>query len=106
MSTSSPIVRQALASLAAAPVLSHPLNAEARRRTTSLGDAAGLRGIGIHLNVIAPGDASTEQHTHAGAEEFIYILSGRGAVLLGSERHAALFTSGYASRNAAFNAPA
>lgn len=87
MNTSSPIVRQALAGLAASPVLGHPLNAGARRRTTSLGDAAGLRGIGVHLNVIAPGDTSTEQHTHAGAEEFIYILGGRGAVLLGSERH-------------------
>lgn len=87
MSTSSPIVRKALAGLPASAPVIHPLNEGARRRTTSLGDAAGLRGIGVHLNIIAPGDASTEQHTHVRAEEFIYILSGRGALLLDDERH-------------------
>jgi uncharacterized cupin superfamily protein len=87
MSNSSPIVRQALAGLSESATVIHPLNDGARRRTTSLGDPAGLRGIGVHLNIIAPGDASTEQHTHVRAEEFIYILSGRGALLLDDERH-------------------
>jgi len=87
MSTSKYIVRQAAGAVALSAAVSHPLNPEAVRRTMSLGDAAGLRGIGVHLNVLAPGDTSTEQHVHTRGEEFIYIVSGRGTVLLDSERH-------------------
>jgi uncharacterized cupin superfamily protein len=82
------IIHQAAGAVAGSAVVKHFLNPEARRRTMSLGDAAGLRGIGIHLNILAPGDASTEQHAHTRGEEFIYIVSGRGTVLLDSERHA------------------
>jgi uncharacterized cupin superfamily protein len=82
------IVHQAAGAVATSPVVGHFLNPEARRRTMSLGDAAGLRGIGVHLTILAPGDTSTEQHVHTRGEEFIYIVSGRGTVLLDSERHA------------------
>ena len=40
------------------------------------GDAVGMRDMGIHLVRIAPGDASTEYHTHYCDEEFVYVLSG------------------------------
>lgn len=61
----------------------HQLNPGAIRTNKSLGDEVGLKNIGIHLISIAPGDKSTEFHTHRYEEEAIYVLSGRGSAVIG-----------------------
>ncbi len=65
----------------------HPLDPKARRKTRSLGDATGLTLLGIHLNVIAPGDMSTVHHAHEFADEFMYILSGTATAWIGDDEH-------------------
>ena len=65
----------------------HNLNPEAIRIDKSLGDEVGLKNIGIHLITIAPGDKSTEFHTHRYEEEAIYVLSGRGTEVIGDQTY-------------------
>ena len=60
----------------------HNLNPAAIRTDKSLGDEVGLQNLGIHLMSIAPGDKSTEFHTHRYEEEAIYVLSGHGTEIL------------------------
>jgi uncharacterized cupin superfamily protein len=67
--------------------IAHPLNARAKRRTLSLGDETGLSQCAVHLNIVAPGDESTESHVHEFVDEFVYILSGNATVLLGDAEH-------------------
>ena len=64
----------------------HALNKRAIRHGKSLGDAVGMRDMGVHLVRLAPGDTSTEFHTHNCEEEFVYILSGRGIVEIGTRK--------------------
>ena len=64
----------------------HRLNVRAVRNGKSLGDAVGMNDVGIHLVRIAPGDLTTEYHTHYCNEEFIYILSGQGVAEIGSRK--------------------
>ncbi|MGH7810881.1 MAG: cupin domain-containing protein, partial [Candidatus Binatia bacterium] len=64
----------------------HSLNPAAIRIDKSLGDEVALKNIGIHLISIAPGDKSTEFHSHKFEEEAIYVLSGRGAEVMGETR--------------------
>ena len=64
----------------------HNLNPAAIRTDKSLGDEVGLKNIGIHLISIAPGDKSTELHTHRYEEEAIYVLSGRGTEVIGDAK--------------------
>ena len=65
----------------------HTLNPAAIRMDKSLGDEVGLKNIGIHLVTIAPGDKSTEFHTHKYEEEAIYVLAGSGTELIGDTKH-------------------
>ena len=65
----------------------HNLNPEAIRIDKSLGDEVGLKNTGIHLMTIAPGDKSTEIHTHRYEEEAIYVLSGRGTEVIGDQTY-------------------
>ena len=65
----------------------HLLNKKGIRNYKALGDAVGMRDIGIHLVRINPGDGSTEYHTHYCDEEFVYILSGRGITEIGGRKH-------------------
>lgn len=87
MTRSTHILREAAQTAAASASVHHPLNERARRKTVSLGDATGLSLIGVHINVIAPGDSSTEVHAHACADEFVYILGGQGIVTLDEESY-------------------
>jgi uncharacterized cupin superfamily protein len=64
----------------------HTLNPAAIRLDKSLGDEVGLKNIGIHLITIAPGDKSTEFHTHKYEEEAIYVLSGHGTEVIGETK--------------------
>jgi uncharacterized cupin superfamily protein len=66
-------------------VYRHPLNDKGRRHSRSLGDAVGMRRLGVHLARIRPGDDTTEYHIHHFEEEFIFILSGRGVAEIGGE---------------------
>ena len=61
----------------------HQLNPSAIRIDKSIGDDVGLKNIGIHLITIAPGDKSTEFHTHKYEDEAIYVLSGHGTEIMG-----------------------
>ena len=61
----------------------HALNPAAIRTDKSLGDEVGLKNIGIHLITIAPGDKSTEFHSHKYEDEAIYVLSGHGTEVMG-----------------------
>ena len=48
-----------------------------------VGDAAGLTHMGVHLRSVEPGMAGTNRHFHTVEEEWVYVLSGRGAVRIG-----------------------
>ena len=65
----------------------HYLNPGATRINKSLGDAVGLKNIGVHRIEVAPGHRSTEFHVHHYEEECIYVLSGRGTATLGEATH-------------------
>ncbi len=56
----------------------HKFNANGVRLTRSIGDAVGMSQAGVHLVRVESGRDSTEYHTHAHDEEWVYILSGRG----------------------------
>ena len=60
----------------------HFLNSNAVRLNKSLGDAVGLREIGVHLIYVEPNRESTEYHKHYYEEECIYVLSGRGSLII------------------------
>jgi len=65
----------------------HQLNSAAIRLDKSLGDEAGLKNIGVHLMTIAPGDKSTEFHSHKYEDEAIYVLSGHGTEIIGNDAY-------------------
>ncbi|WP_440997421.1 cupin domain-containing protein [Arhodomonas sp. SL1] len=65
----------------------HFLNESAVRANKSLGDAVGLKNIGVHVISVLPGDYSTEHHVHLFEEECIYVLSGQGTAFLGEDVH-------------------
>jgi uncharacterized cupin superfamily protein len=46
------------------------------REKRGLGDALGLKTIGINHTVLAPGTESSMRHWHTHEEEFVYVLSG------------------------------
>ena len=63
----------------------HFLNDNAVRISKSLGDAVGLKNIGVHMITVQPGHFSTELHVHLFEEECIYVLSGSGIATIGTE---------------------
>ncbi len=60
----------------------HFLNPNADRIRKSLGDRVGLKNIGVHLLYVEPGKDSTEYHKHYHEEECIYVLAGRGTLVI------------------------
>ena len=68
--------------IAAMPGLdkTHFLNPGARRINKSLGDVAGLTGLGFHLIEVAPGAQTTEYHVHHHEDECVFVLSGQATV--------------------------
>ncbi|MEM7465440.1 MAG: cupin domain-containing protein [Pseudomonadota bacterium] len=63
----------------------HQFNDRAIRNTKSLGDLVGLTSVGFHLVRVEPGDETTQHHNHEFSDEFIYVLSGNGALSIGEE---------------------
>lgn len=64
----------------------HFLNPEAVRFNRSLGDAVGLKRLGVHHITVPPGHYSTEYHVHFYEEECLFVLSGEGLATLGECR--------------------
>jgi uncharacterized cupin superfamily protein len=56
--------------------------------STRVGDHAGLRRIGVNLDVIRPGERSTKFHWHHEEEECFLVLSGHGLLQVGAETFA------------------
>ena len=63
----------------------HQFNDNAVRMTRTLGTAAGMQRVGVHLVRLEPGRDSTTYHYHDRDEEFLYILEGRGIAEIGDE---------------------
>lgn len=63
----------------------HFLNPLGKRINKSLGDAAGLTGIGFHLIEVQPGDETTEHHVHYFEDECVFVLSGTATATIGEE---------------------
>jgi uncharacterized cupin superfamily protein len=54
--------------------------------STRLGEHAGLRRIGVNVDLIRPGERSTKFHWHHEEEECFLVLSGSGVLMVGDER--------------------
>lgn len=65
---------------------SHFLNEDAKRVNKSLGDLAGLTGIGFHIIEVEPGHESTELHMHHYEDECVYVLEGEAEATVGDSR--------------------
>jgi uncharacterized cupin superfamily protein len=66
----------------------HFLNADAQRINKSLGDLAGLTGLGFHIIEVPPGKHSTEFHRHYYEDECVYVLSGEATAYVGDQSFA------------------
>lgn len=66
----------------------HFLNKNARRTNKSLGDLAGLTGIGFHIIEVEPGHETTEYHLHHHEDEAIYVLAGTATAEIGEDSFA------------------
>jgi uncharacterized cupin superfamily protein len=77
---------QAIAAMTAEQRI-HFVNPAAKRLNKSLGDAAGLKNLGVHMMTVAPGDRSSEYHCHKYEDEAIYVISGRGTAVIGEESY-------------------
>jgi uncharacterized cupin superfamily protein len=62
------------------------------REKRQLGDALGLKAIGINQTTLPPGKESSMRHWHTHEEEFIYVLSGE--VMLRTDAGEQLLTAG------------
>lgn len=68
--------------------VSHPLNPKSEMHHVSLGDAAGLERMGVHLIRLAAGKESCVYHTHTNEEEWLFILAGRGVAEIDGQEYA------------------
>jgi uncharacterized cupin superfamily protein len=57
-----------------------------RSEVWPIGNAAGLTRMGVWLRRFEPGFAGTHRHFHEVEEEWVYVLSGAGAVRIGPHR--------------------
>lgn len=60
----------------------HPLNDRSELFMARLSDRTGLSHLGVSLARVPPGKESFTLHAHTLQEEWIYVLSGRGHVLI------------------------
>ncbi len=61
----------------------HTFDPQAIRVDKSIGDAVGLRRLGVHVVSVEPGHRASAQHRHLFAEECVYVLSGAGRAHIG-----------------------
>ena len=64
---------------------SHPLNQNSEMRIMPLSDRVGMKRLGISIGRITPGKEGFLPHSHAGQEEFIFILEGEGTLTIDDE---------------------
>ena len=62
------------------------------REKRQLGDAFGLKTVGINHTTLAPGKESSMRHWHTHEEEFVYVLSGE--VVLRTDAGEQILTAG------------
>lgn len=55
--------------------------------STRLGEHAGLRRIGVNIDVVRPGERSTKFHWHHEEEECFLVLEGTGVLMVADEAH-------------------
>ncbi len=65
----------------------HFLNANAQRTGKSLGDLAGLTGVGFHIIEVEPGFETTEHHCHHHEDECVFVLSGEASAFIGDKKY-------------------
>ncbi|MEW5756277.1 MAG: cupin domain-containing protein [Pseudomonadota bacterium] len=65
----------------------HFLNPNAVRINKSLSDAVGLSQLGVHMIYVEPGRDTTEFHIHHYEEECVYVISGHGTAIIGTDRY-------------------
>ena len=65
----------------------HPFNPRSQVHMTRLSDPAGMTRVGVSLARVPPGKESFLPHAHTLSEEWVYVLEGRGVVLLGDREH-------------------
>lgn len=63
----------------------HPLNANSEMTLIPLSRMAGMDRCHASLGRIPPGKESFSRHAHSVQEEFIFVLEGRGSVILGDD---------------------
>ncbi len=63
----------------------HFLNPNAVRLSKSLGDAVGLKHLGVHRVELEPGREATEYHMHWHEEECVFVLAGSGEAMINGE---------------------
>lgn len=66
----------------------HDLNPKAVRYAKFLGDATGLKNLGIHLMTVMPGQEVSEYHRHLYEEECYYVMSGSGEAVIDEKSYA------------------
>jgi uncharacterized cupin superfamily protein len=65
----------------------HPFNPMSDMRVEELGDRVGMNRLGVNLTRIPPGKQSYIPHAHSVEEEFVFVLSGAGEVVLDGVAH-------------------
>lgn len=63
--------------------ISHPFNPRSQVLMTLLSDRTGMTRTAVSLARVPPGKESFVPHAHSLAEEWVYVLEGRGRALLG-----------------------
>lgn len=53
----------------------------APRHQAGLGAAGGLRGLGVNLVTLHPGQVASDRHWHAESDEFLYVLEGEATII-------------------------
>jgi len=67
--------------------LTHFLNPKGIRLNKSLGDAVGMKNMGVHMIYVEPNHDSTEFHKHLYEEECIYVISGTGLLTIETDEY-------------------
>ncbi len=65
----------------------HPFNPMSDMKIGDLGDQTGMKRLGVNLTRIPPGKQSFIPHAHSMEEEFVFVLSGAGEVVLDRVAH-------------------
>ncbi|MEM9045092.1 MAG: cupin domain-containing protein [Pseudomonadota bacterium] len=66
----------------------HPLDPSKGCTMMPVSRMAGMKASAVNLVRIAPGEQAFPLHVHHGEEEWVYVISGTGEVMLDQARHA------------------